>query len=325
MGTTTNANGLSPNPGYTPVAKEIIGFPLRVDQLITLIKTPYSSDYWFEKGNTQIRDLTGQAGEKGAVQKVERSKGKVVYQVEDRAFETFVPRRTEQAAQQQSTSDVQDAVVDLSMLTRTRHEAMGAALLTTDSIYKVDAGQELLWIGTTNFTKWALPSTGHPITDIYYVLMRLGAFDPAMSKLSIGIGTLAMAVLAEHTDVLDAIKYSRVGGRAGPEDLKVLFNKWVPVDDIFILQATVEDYYGNSTPIWPTDEIFIMITQRDTPSKSKPTGAACIRQEVDGEEIPVYTGPSNEGAHGGTYVKVAMSEVFKVINNRLMGRLKDAV
>lgn len=327
MGTIGNATVLSPNPGYTPVAKEVLQYPLQVDKLISLIPTPYAQDYYFEKGNTQVRDHSGQAGEQGAVQRIERNKGRVVYNVEDRAFDTVVPRRTEQSAQQQGYSDIQEAVEDLTMLTRTRHEKLGSLVMSTDANYIAAGANQNLLVGVTDFVKWALPNTGDPIATIYTLLMRLAPFDPALAQCRIGIGTAAMEILAQHDKTLEAVKYVRGGGRVGPEDLKIILNKWVPVEEVFILQAQTEDYYGNPSQIWAADELFVSVTQKGEPKKNKSTAVACFRQEIEGaDDIAVYTAPTiTEGAHGGTYVKVAMSEVFKVINNRLFGRLKDAV
>lgn len=320
------AGAITPNPGYTPVAKQILQYPLSVDKFITVVPTDYAQDYWFENSNTQILDETGQASEEGEVQRIYMDKNKKYYTVDDRAFETIIPRRTQIAGQQQRTDEVQEAVVALSMLTRTRHEVRGSSFMKDDANYRSTGSDKLLLVGATDFTKWASASTGHPIDDIYTLLTRLGPFDPALSKLTIGFGIDAANRIATHDDVLEAIKYVRGGGRAGPDDLKLLFSKWYPVDEVVFLQPVLQGATGSAAKIWTADEVYVSVTQRDKPDKIKPTGAACFRQKVEGEEdVCVYVDDVREGAHGGKAVKVAVSETFKLIDNQWLGRLKDAV
>lgn len=317
----STAKALTPNPGYTPVAKEILQYPLAADKLISLVPTDYAQDYWFEKSVVAVLDDSGQASEEGAVQRIYRDKTKQLYTVDDRAFETVVPRRTEKAAQQQGFSDIQEAVVDLSMLTRTRHEKRAALHLQTAANY---AANKLL-TGTIDFTKWALPNTGDPSEVIYRLITALGPFDPALSKLTIALGVDAMNVVAQHDKVTEAIKYTMMGGRAGPKDLQMLFSKWYPVEEVLILQPVLQDATGNESKIWTADEVYVTITQRGTPDKSKPTFSSCFRQRIDGDDVVVYTDEVREGAHGGTAVKVAVSETFKLIDKQYGARLIDAV
>ena len=320
------SKAITPNAGYTPVAKEILQYPLATDKLISLVPTNYAQDYWFERSNAKVLKATGQAGEEGAVQRINRSTQKHVYTVDDRAFETIVPRRVEIAAQQQNYSDIQEAVVDMSMLTRTRHEKRGALFLSTDANYRSSGTNKLLLVGTTDFTKWTSPSVGTPIDDIYTVITRLGPFDPSISKITIAFGIDAANRVATHDTVLEAIKYTQTGGRAGPEDIKKLLSKWYMIDEVIFLQPVMQDPDGTEERIWPSDEVFITVTKRGTPDKMKPTFAACFRQRVEGgDDVSVYIDEVREGAHGGTAVKVALSETFESIDKQYGARLKDCL
>jgi hypothetical protein len=179
--------------------------------------------------------------------------------------------------------------------------------------------------GGVDFAKFALPNTGDPIATIYTLITRLGPFDPALSKLTIACGVDAMNIIAQHDKVLDAIKYTKTGGRAGPDDLKMLFSKWYQVEEFLILQPVLQDAAGNESKIWTADEVYVTISQRGTPDKSKPTFSSCFRQRIDGDDVVVYTDEVREGAHGGTAVKVAVSETFKLIDKQYGARLIDAV
>ncbi len=320
------AKALTPNPGYTPVAKEVLQFPLAADKLISLIPVASGQDYWFERNNAKIINATGQAGEEGQVQRITRTASKRTYTVDDRAFETVVPKRVGIAADQQGGNEVQEAVVDMSMLTRTRHEKRASLFLADDTKYRTTGSAPLLLTGTTDFVKWTSAALGTPIDDVYRLITNMGPFDPALSKITIAFGIQAANRVATHNTVLEAIKYSKTGGRASQEDLKVLFSKWYPVEEVIFLQSIIQDADGTSASIWAEDEVYISITQKGTPDKIKPTATACFRQKIDGnDDVVVYTDEVREGAHGGTAVRVAVSETFELIDNQYHGRLKDAL
>src|SRR5262245_13073706 len=104
-----DANNVSPHPGYTPIASQIINYPLWADKLVSLVPVNYSKDYYFDKSAVEVLNDNNLASEEGEVVSIEREKNKVFYSVEDRGYKTFIGRRTEIAGNQQDFNEVQEA------------------------------------------------------------------------------------------------------------------------------------------------------------------------------------------------------------------------
>lgn len=238
--------------------------------------------------------------------------------VQDYALREAVNAVLQQAAGQIGFSQLSRVTNKLLQAQSLAYEYRFATALTTD-------GNFLAANILTPTIKWDQP-TGVPISDCLLMIDQL--FVPPNGKIIAILSHAAWVAARTNPTVLEALKYTVVGGVASLESFRML----IGADEIYVSKTRIHSGAPNSSEanlslsyLMGADVAFIVEPKgaQGSPEEAAPAWAYNFRMRVNGQLLPVYTyQQGSRGGHGSTWVQAARDEALIVVGKVYGARIK---
>jgi hypothetical protein len=278
------------------------------DEVSPIVEVDPAQGYYYEFGQSDDFDeYETEITEEGSVTESKSRRTQRSYSTLDFSHAEFLPVKAEEEGELLGFKDI-DLVV----------ERVTDVVLRKRDIYV--AGEAF---DTGNFsgmtsspgTKWGTATVKQVVTDVNTAkdaLVAPGSDD----ELVVVMGLAAWRTLSTNANILAAITPTKAAAQATLEQMAALLE----VDRIVVGKgkkntgAKVETDTVTRTNIWGDHALVCYRTKR--PSVMGNTGHnVTFRKKVGGRGLNVYLIPEHRGAHGGTLVKVSLTEKpFQVVN-----------
>jgi hypothetical protein len=318
----------SGNLQYSPVLTEIsVGFEnagMLADMLFPPIPVDTETFKWMRFAASSAFDLyNNAANQDGEVPQVKSGGALVAGQVYDFALREPVNTLLEQASTQVGFSQKARVVKKLLGHQSLAREYRVLTALMTDGNY---LASHLLTAGAGDSPfKWTNASAT-PIKDCLLMLDVLPVV-PSGRRIAV-FSQPAWVAFRTHPTVLDAVKYTGIGGSINTDAAKMLLG----VDELHVSKAQIHTGAPNADEdalnlsYLMGDDVVFMVQPSgvSTPDMSQPAFAYTFRLRVNGQLTPVYTyeAPAR-GGHGSTWVQVACNEDNIIVGKIYGSRIKD--
>lgn len=318
----------SGNLQYSPVLTEIsVGFE-NAGMLADLIFPPIPVDTetfkWMRFAASSAFDIYNNAANQDSEVPQVKSGGALISgQVYDYALREPVNTLLEQASTQVGYSQKARVVRKLLGHQSLAREYRVLTALVTDGNY---LSSHLLTAGSGDSPYIWTNTSATPIKDCLLMLDTLPVV-PGGRRIAV-FSQAAWVLFRTHGTVLDAVKYTGVGGAINTDAAKMLLG----VDELLVSKAQIHSGAPNAdeadlslTYLMGDDVVFLVQPSgMSTPDMSQPAFAYTFRLRVNGQLTPVYTyeAPSR-GGHGSTWVQVACNEDNIVVGKIYGARIKN--
>lgn len=275
--------------------------------------------YYYELGISDNFDIYETiASADSAVSEAKARRTQRSFEVKDYAHSEFLPTRVRAAADVLGIPDVDLITQRVTEVVRRKQELDAAAVLFAAGSYT----------GMTSSpgTKWGTATVKEIVADVNTALDAMVAPSGADRKI-MAMGRQAWRSLSTNANILAAITPTKAQGQATKEQIA----EFCGLDEVVVGMArknsatkvasdtlTMADIWGDNA---------LVCYRSSNPSQMGATGhAVTFRTPVQGSAINVYVyDDPDRGAHGGTKIKVALTQSLPKIVNAKAGYLLTAI
>lgn len=284
-----------------------------------VVECEEGQNYYYKMGLSDNFDVYETiAGEDAAVSESKSRRAQTSFSVKDYAHSEFLPRRVQSAGDVLGIKDIDLIAQRVTEVVRRKQEIDAASILFATGNYS----------GMTSSpgTKWGTATMKQIVTDVNTALDALVAPSVQDRKIIV-MGRAAWRSVSTNTNVLAAITPTKAAGQATREQLA----EFLGVDEILVGMAKKNTATKVASDTLTMGDIWgdhaLVCYRSQAPTQMGATGhAITFRTRVGGQAIGVYTyDDPDRGAHGGTKIKVALTQSVPQLVNNKAGYLLSAI
>jgi hypothetical protein len=294
-------------------------FAYIADLVSPVVEVDANSQFYYKFGESDDFDeYETRTSEEGSVTESKSRRSQTSFTALDFAHSEFLPIKAREEADLLGVDDTQMVVERITdVVLRKREIAVAAELFKASNYTGMTA---------TPGTKWGTATVKQITTDVNTGIDAMTG-PAGGDRLILAMGLAAWRSLSTNANLLENIVPTKMAGQATPEQVAELLG----VDEVVIGKAKrntaskTETASPTRAAIW--GDSALLCYRSAAPTVMGTTGhAVTFRRRVGGQAMAVYLiDEPRRGAHGGTLIKVAMTELPTQLVNAGQGYLLTAI